>query len=225
MREMTVRTSQVLCLLCLSAVAAGAQAVSFQQYDTTATIFSPLQYAGIQTIGPNGDMISTGPIYYPPSSTFPFVMLDTARNLLLLEPGTFTTVKAGAVVTLTVPTAGAYDVSGAFARANDALNAGDGVRVVALRCLTRQYRAKMLSIRTACSLAQGCSISFRHIVGARRHHPVCRFQRTQSLGWHFRSHRTTSHHHRRRSDDCAAPRFPFVDRRFGRSDQLHLHIG
>ncbi len=126
------RIGQVFYLLGLSAVTASAQTVSFQQYDTNAGTFSPLVYVGLQTLGPNGDMVSSGPTYFSTSGTFPYVMLDTARNLLLLSPGTFTTVQIGAVVTVTVPSAGPYDVSGAFARANDAFNAGDGVRVMVL---------------------------------------------------------------------------------------------
>ena len=123
--------SLVLCLQGQAALAFGAQTVSFQQYDTTTATFTPLEYAGIQTITTSGDMVNTGPIYYPPSSTLPFVMLDTPRNLTLLHPGAFANVKTGVVVSVAVPAPGAYDVSGAFARASD-VNGGDGVRVVVL---------------------------------------------------------------------------------------------
>ena len=105
--------------------------IIFQDYDYSTGMFTPMRFAGNQTVGPNGDITSTGPVYTSQNNFLPYVVLDTARNLFFFHPGTFTTVKQGAVVSAGIPTAGTYSVSGAFARANDFRNAGDGVRVVA----------------------------------------------------------------------------------------------
>jgi len=91
-------------------------------------LFAPLAFAGIQSLG-NGDIINTGPTYTDPSF-YPYIALDSSRNILLLHPGTFSTVRIGAVLGATIATAGNYDVSGAFARANDFQNAGSGVSVI-----------------------------------------------------------------------------------------------
>lgn len=105
--------------------------IIFQQYNADTGTFLPMRFAGSQTVGPNGDISSTGPVYSSQTNFFPYVMRDTARNLFCLHPGTSNTVKDGAVVGVGVPVAGTYSVSGAFARENDFRNAGDGVRVVA----------------------------------------------------------------------------------------------
>ena len=107
----------------------GPQNIEFQLYAADAGTFAPLQYAGILTLGPSGDVTSTGPVYKPLNDNAPNIMLDTARNTVLMSPGTFSSVKSGAVIGVPVPASGTYDVQGAFARANDALNAGDGVLV------------------------------------------------------------------------------------------------
>jgi len=105
--------------------------IIFQQYNADTGTFLPMRFSGNQTVGPNGDVTSTGPVYSSQTNFFPYVMLDTARNLFCLHPGTMDTVKNGAVVSVGVPVAGMYSVSGAFARENDSQNAGDGVRVLA----------------------------------------------------------------------------------------------
>jgi hypothetical protein len=104
--------------------------IIFQEYDYGTGTFAPMRFAGNETVGPNGDITSTGPVYASVNG-FPYAMLDTTRNIFFFHPGTFSTVQNGAVVSAGVPTAGSYSVSGAFARANDFQNAGDGVRVVA----------------------------------------------------------------------------------------------
>ncbi len=108
------------------------KAIGFQEYDYGTGTFAPMRFAGNETFG-NGDITSTGPVYVSANGIngFPYAMLDTTRNIFFFHPGTFATVQNGAVVSAGIPTAGTYNVSGAFARANDFQNAGDGVRVVA----------------------------------------------------------------------------------------------
>jgi len=106
------------------------QPIVFQEYDYGTGTFAPMKFAGNLTV-PNGDITSTGPVYTSQTDFTPYVMLDTTRGLFFFHPGTFATVKEGAVVNAGIPTAGTYRISGAFARANDFQNAGDGVRVVA----------------------------------------------------------------------------------------------
>ncbi len=107
------------------------KAIAFQQYDFNTGLFTPLRFAGNWTLGPHATYTTAGPTYWPPAATFPYIQSDQTRGLVVVGPGTFSTKSAGAIVSVGVPSAGSYTVSGAFARANDARNAGDGVRVVA----------------------------------------------------------------------------------------------
>src|SRR5450759_4024941 len=86
---------------------------------------TPLRYAGVLT-ETSGSMTNTGPLYNAPATFYPYAMLDTARRTFFYHPD----VRNGAVAGVRVPVSGTYDLSAVFARANDALNAGDGVRVV-----------------------------------------------------------------------------------------------
>jgi hypothetical protein len=103
-------------------------ALLFQEYSVDTGLFTPLAFAGIQSLG-NGDIVNIGPTYADPSF-FPYIALDSSRNILLLHPGTFATVRVGSALGTTVASAGSYEIAGAFARANDFQNAGDGVLVV-----------------------------------------------------------------------------------------------
>jgi len=107
------------------------QLVSCQRYSATSRTLDMLGYLGHATAPTNGSMSNnTGPFYAAAPGAFPYIVLDQARNLLLLHPGTAETKDQAAVVSVKAPSNGSYDVSGSFARANDYLNAGDGVRVV-----------------------------------------------------------------------------------------------
>jgi hypothetical protein len=103
--------------------------IAFQEYDTATGVFTPLRYAGDWTLGPHATYTTTGPTYWPPNSTFPYIQLDTATRLVILGPGTFVKRTSAAIVSVGIPAAGTYQISGDFARANDSQNAGDGVRV------------------------------------------------------------------------------------------------
>lgn len=80
-------------------------------------------------------MTNTGPIFTHPSFFFPYVLYDQNRNLLLLHPGVGGGFSGslGASVSYLVPRDGTYNISGAFARANDLQFAGDGVEVAILK--------------------------------------------------------------------------------------------
>jgi hypothetical protein len=107
------------------------QLVSCQRYSATSRTLDILGYLGHATAPANGSMTNnTGPFYAAAPGAFPYIVLDQARNLLLLHPGTAETKDQAAVLSVKAPSNGSYDVSGSFARANDYANAGDGVRVV-----------------------------------------------------------------------------------------------
>jgi hypothetical protein len=105
--------------------------VIFEQFDTASGVFQGMRYFGYRTLGPNGSLTARGDVYNSPTATHPYVQLDQERNIFYLAPGTFPTKAIGAVVTVGVPETGDYKVEGVFARANDFMFAGDGVRVVA----------------------------------------------------------------------------------------------
>lgn len=105
------------------------RAITFEAYDFGSGTFQSQRFIGVQTVGPNGAITSTGPVYSGPTDLFPYAMLDTARHRVFLHPGTFGTVTKSAVVSAGIATGGTYVVSGAFARANSFRKVGDGVRV------------------------------------------------------------------------------------------------
>lgn len=87
-----------------------------------------MSFTGIQSFN-NGSVTNSGPVFSSVSN-FGYVMLDQTRNLLLLHPiaGSFNP-RRGTVASFTAPQSGTYTITGAFARANNALAAGDGVSV------------------------------------------------------------------------------------------------
>jgi hypothetical protein len=100
----------------------------FQEYSVDTATFTPLSYSGILSPG-NGSVFNTGPTYNDPSYFFPDIELDSSRNILLLHPGSFASVRIGSVLGVPITDSADYDIAGAFARANDFENAGDGVVV------------------------------------------------------------------------------------------------
>jgi hypothetical protein len=73
----------------------------------------------------NGSVATTGPAFGG-SDGIGFVVLDASRGVVILHPGGGTLSTAAS---FHVPQEGIYTITGAFARANDAANAGDGVVV------------------------------------------------------------------------------------------------
>lgn len=86
---------------------------------------TPLVYRASATNG-NGTATSVGPAYLV-SSGFGYVQYDTTRNIILMHPQGATDRQICA--TFTASAAGTYRFTGAFARFNDYLGAGDGVIV------------------------------------------------------------------------------------------------
>ena len=97
-----------------------------------------MNFDGVQSIA-NGSTINTGPMYSESIYRFPYIIYDTARDTLLIHPGTggynYGTASSniGSSISFVAPTAGSYNMMGAFARANNFQNAGDGVDVVIFR--------------------------------------------------------------------------------------------
>ncbi len=98
--------------------------LQFESYQAGAV--TPLNNNGNQDYV-NGSVINSGPTYAH-TSRFPYVMHDDKRDLILLHPGTFETVKLGASVGYRAGN-GKYRFVGMFARANTFSRAGDGVSV------------------------------------------------------------------------------------------------
>ena len=78
----------------------------------------------------NGTITNEGP-GYTGSDYFPYVMLDTNNDWLILHPAS----NHGASVGFAASRTGVYHLHGVFARANDFQFAGDGVDVVVIRNL------------------------------------------------------------------------------------------
>lgn len=112
----------------------------FESYDGSS--FKPMTDGGVRTYA-NGSATDTGQTYVGDEGGYPYIMADDSRSLLLLHPGPGTGAPALAMASLGCPlaTAGRFSVSGAFARANDAYAAGDGVRVFVLRNSTTLFNA------------------------------------------------------------------------------------
>ena len=98
----------------------------------------PLRFDGSRRVR-NGSTSSRGPFFQagnaPRVVTFPYVQMDENRKLLLLHPGTYGTSNRAASVGYWAERSALYRFSGAFARANDARLAGDGVNVAAIKNL------------------------------------------------------------------------------------------
>ena|GEM_PF-282085 len=109
----------------------------YESYNGSA--FTALTYNGVQTVQ-NGSATSTGSMYIAPGG-YPFVLLDDARNVFMLHPGTFDSLKEMASLGYPVTTSGRIHLTGSFARANDARAAGDGVRVFVLKNSTQLFFA------------------------------------------------------------------------------------
>ena len=107
------------------ALAANPSTLVYEDYGPTGITLLP--FTGVQSMI-NGSITNTGPTWQAPGG-FPYVLFDQNRNLLLLHPGTFETKDHCASVALQAANNGFYVVSGAFARANNFRNAGDGVQV------------------------------------------------------------------------------------------------
>jgi hypothetical protein len=102
------------------------------QFTVYGTVDTFLHFAGSQSMQ-NGSVVNMGPAYFASDGSFPYVMFDSDRNLVLMHPGTFATVKEGASLGLPISQAGVYSVSGVFARANNFRLAGDGVQVAVIK--------------------------------------------------------------------------------------------
>ena len=78
----------------------------------------------------NGDLTNDGPTYTS-DEFYPYVQLDTNHDWLILHPGP----NIGASLGYGVCRSGAFQLTGAFARANDFQYAGEGVAVAIIRNL------------------------------------------------------------------------------------------
>jgi hypothetical protein len=82
----------------------------------------------------NGSITITGETYQDPNG-FPYLLDDALRSVLIMHPGTggfnfgTGTSNLDASLRFVAPQAGVYHPAGAFARANDTEDAGDGVDV------------------------------------------------------------------------------------------------
>lgn len=89
-----------------------------------------LAFVGTQSFG-NGSIVNSGPAYWFPGS-YPYVTLDTARNVFLMHPGarlSQTDPSSFAACVNVTTSGGLFQVTGAFARGNNFQLAGDGVDV------------------------------------------------------------------------------------------------
>lgn len=87
-----------------------------------------MSFLGTQS-ATNGSVTSTGPMFAG-SGGFPFAMLDTARQVVILHPCAGNCASPqGAVFTFCAPLSLSYRLQGAFGRANTAEGAGAGVQV------------------------------------------------------------------------------------------------
>jgi hypothetical protein len=93
----------------------------------TAFVSIPLAYAGTLSLG-NGSLVNKGPAHTAETS-YPYVLLDTNRQWLLMHPAVNHAAAIGPMVCRT----SSYRVGGAFGRANNATFAGDGVTVAVVR--------------------------------------------------------------------------------------------
>ena len=75
----------------------------------------------------NGSTTFTAPIFRGAGDILLFVMKDTNHDFLALHPEANAAGALGAAVEFTIPESGPIRIAGDFARANDALNAGNGV--------------------------------------------------------------------------------------------------
>jgi len=102
-----------------------------------------LVFDGIKDFG-NGSVNNIGPAFISNSGfTRPYVLLDTARDVLLLHPGSngnsppgTENSNFGSAVSFVLPRDGVFRIQGIFARANDAQGAGNGVDVAVYRNFT-----------------------------------------------------------------------------------------
>jgi len=90
-------------------------------------VLADLGFAGDLSLQ-NGTITNEGPGYLG-ASFFPYVMLDTNNDWLIMHPAG----NHGAALGLVVCRTGTFHVNGIFARANDDQFAGDGVDVAVLR--------------------------------------------------------------------------------------------
>jgi len=91
----------------------------------------PLNSSGVISF-PSGSIVFVGPAFAG-AGGLPLVMYDSRRNLVLLHPLGLPSSAPGASIAFTVPRTATYLLAGAFARANDFRNAGDGVDVLVIR--------------------------------------------------------------------------------------------
>ncbi len=110
-----------------------------------------LNSIGVQSYQ-SGTVINTGPVFTSPLN-FGYVMLDQTRNLLLLHAIASPNDRATSVG-FVAPQNGTYTITGAFARANNSQNGGDGVDVSVIK-----------NFNTAAPLFQS-HISSNHVVNA-----------------------------------------------------------
>ena len=103
--------------------------ITYQIYDTTTSTFSNAVSLGSQSLVA-GTNTFTGPVFGQVGTLYPYVQNVVSPDVTVLHPGTFGTVSRWSVLTLSNLSPGTYSVQGAFARANNALSAGDGVNVL-----------------------------------------------------------------------------------------------
>ena len=88
------------------------------------------------TLLPAGTITNIGQTYISQGSFYPWIQLDTLRNLTLLHPASdHQGALHGASLGVPIAQPGRYLIRGAFARANDFRFAGDGVSVAVIRNL------------------------------------------------------------------------------------------